>query len=226
MSLELIQINGNKIDLLNCDNPDLVIEHFNNPFSEAYTILNLINSGFFCDFFPSKEYRTIVDIGANIGLFSLFVKPICKYIFAFEPTPSHYNLLCTLTKGYPTILPFKRAVSLQSGKQKFSLDARNSTMNHLDENGSMTVEAFAFQYLEDYVSGGNIDFLKMDIEGYENVLCDKLDFNKFPKSIREMYLEVHGPNLNRNRNNWIGKLNKIGYITNTVNTDGVIARKL
>ena len=42
-----------------------------------------------------QDGDTVVDIGANIGLFSLFVMSRCKNpkIYAFEPAPVVYDLL-------------------------------------------------------------------------------------------------------------------------------------
>ncbi len=45
---------------------------------------------------------TIIDIGANIGLFTLFVNQFCKdpEVFSFEPSPVVYNLLKTNSELY------------------------------------------------------------------------------------------------------------------------------
>ena len=41
----------------------------------------------------SKEDLVMIDIGANVGLFTLFMSPICKKIYSVEPTPNHLKLL-------------------------------------------------------------------------------------------------------------------------------------
>jgi len=49
-----------------------------------------------------QDGDTVVDIGANIGLFSLFVMSHCKdaRIFAFEPAPMIYEILKTNCEAY------------------------------------------------------------------------------------------------------------------------------
>ncbi len=49
-----------------------------------------------------EDDSTVIDIGANIGLFSLFVMSRCKNptIYAFEPSPVVYDLLKANCAGY------------------------------------------------------------------------------------------------------------------------------
>lgn len=224
MQLELIQINGNKINLLDCENPELVQKHFDDSSSQAHVILKIINSGFY-GIFSKRGYSTVMDVGANIGLFSLFVQPVCKNIFAFEPTPSHFEILKILCKFYENIHPINFAIALESGKAKFHQDTINSTSNHLGDQGDIEVQTLALNEIHSLIPQ-KIDYMKMDIEGYENELRDGLDFEKFP-NIRSIYMEVHHPhNLSEQRNKWLDKLKEVGYFSSIVNTDGIIAHKV
>lgn len=224
MQLELIQINGNKINLLDCENPELIQKHFDDSSSQAHVILKIINSGFY-GIFSKKGYSTVMDVGANIGLFSLFVQPVCKLVFAFEPTPSHFEILKMLCKPFQNIHPINAALALESGKAKFSQDTINSTSNHLNNQGDIEVDTLGFNEIHSVIPL-QIDYMKMDIEGYENVLRDGLDFDDFP-NIRSIYMEIHHPsNLSEQRHKWLDKLKSIGYFPSIVNTDGIIAHKI
>lgn len=47
----------------------------------------------------NKQDLIFIDIGANIGLVSLYVLPICKKIIAYEPSPNHYSKLQFLSQN-------------------------------------------------------------------------------------------------------------------------------
>ena len=56
-----------------------IINHFNNPSNYADVVLNMFNTDrFYDEFFNGWDDLTILDIGGNIGLFSLYIQDKAK----------------------------------------------------------------------------------------------------------------------------------------------------
>lgn len=122
-----------------------------------------------------KEGDIVVDIGANIGYYTLMasslVGPSGK-VYAFEPDPINHSLLVKNIElnGFSNIVTEQKAVSDKNGKLKFYLNK--------DDVGAHTLYQPKFSCdvldvesirLDDYFSSKKIpiNFIKMDIEGAE-----------------------------------------------------------
>lgn len=126
-----------------------------------------------------QEGSVIIDIGANIGYFSLLgaskVGDIGK-VFAFEPEPNNYKLLVKNIKlnGYENVIPIEKAVSNENKSTKLFL-GKDSSMNSLiqgdNENttsDSVPVDTINLDtYFNDHPLKSKIKLIKMDIEGAE-----------------------------------------------------------
>ena len=83
---------------------------------------------------------TVIDIGANIGLFSLFVMSRCKdpAIYAFEPSPRVFDLLqanCAAYGNPARVHAFNRGVAEKEGHAQFTFYEHSSVFSsfHPDE---------------------------------------------------------------------------------------------
>jgi len=140
-----------------------------------------------------KEGNVFVDLGANIGYFSLLaaklVGPSGK-VFSFEPEPKNYSYLKKNIdlNGYKQISAFQKAVSDKNGKTVLYVcdyDSGHHTINKYDgvknyssgrstnerpiEIETMTLDGF-FEGRED-----SINVIKMDVEGAEYLALTGMD---------------------------------------------------
>jgi FkbM family methyltransferase len=116
----------------------------------------------------------VVDIGANIGYYALLAARAVGHggrVYAFEPTPRTYELLCqnVQANGFNNVVTVQKAVANRSGTARLYLDrnnAVNTLSSSLERRGSLEVEVVT---LEQYFAHSTvpIDVLKMDIEGSE-----------------------------------------------------------
>src|SRR4030065_750731 len=123
-----------------------------------------------------KKGMVVVDIGANIGYYTLLAAHLVGdegKVFAFEPDPYNYNLLCKNIEvnGYRNVIPVRKAVFSKSGETKLFLDKSNLGGHSLseanvDKGASITVEVTS---LDDYFKNKDceIDVIKMDVQGSE-----------------------------------------------------------
>ena len=170
----------------------------------------------------SKNSENIMDIGANIGWYSLNFNShaMVKTVHAFEPIPKTYNYLLKHIElnNAKKIVPNNFALSDSNGEVEFlwhdeELGA-SSMVNIRELNNTKKVKCHTMK-LDDYVEQKkiNVDFLKIDVEGSEllvlkgaiNVLKDSQ-----PIIFCEM-LRLHAKKFNFHPNETILLLDNYGY---------------
>lgn len=136
----------------------------------------------YCDI---KKDDVVVDIGANIGGFSIAVHDKCNHVYAVEPlfvTELRSNVELNNAKNI-TILPCGLGVGY------IDLEYKGKSKN---------VECFSLSDIK-YKVGGKIDFLKMDCEGGEwciepDELSDirriEMELHIFNKENKDMFLQI------------------------------------
>jgi FkbM family methyltransferase len=122
-----------------------------------------------------KKESIALDIGANIGYYSLLFATICKKVYAFEPERENYELLkrnIDLNHFGDRITTERKALSDHEGKLTLNLDRYNFgghsiiAPRHLE--GTETVSGVR---LDDYFKNKEKpDYIKIDVEGYEKTV--------------------------------------------------------
>ncbi len=122
-----------------------------------------------------KRGDVVVDIGANIGYYSLiFLKIIGEEgrVFSFEPDPYCFNLLKKNIEinHYNNAMLIQKAISNENGRAKLYISDSynaNQTIHDLhDDRRSIEIETIRLDdYFRDY--NKRIDFIKIDTEGSE-----------------------------------------------------------
>jgi len=145
----------------------------------------------------------IVDVGAHIGLFALYVTQFCKHgrIFCFEPDPENFKLLernLNLNQ-IPNVLIFNMAVSRTSSKiNLYKNDDESGHSIVLPSSNSIEVESIT---LDDFLHKFQIthcSLLKLDCEGAEYEIIEslsKVNFQIFQNIILEYHLLDSKPDL-------------------------------
>lgn len=121
---------------------------------------------------PLPPAATVVDIGANIGLFALYAASAQRAarVFAFEPFPASFALLerNAARNRLPAIVPVPLAVAGGAGVRQLHLQGRHGVHSLFGTAGAAVAvecvtlaEAFARCDIE------RCDFLKLDCEGAE-----------------------------------------------------------
>ena len=140
-----------------------------------------------------KENELFVDVGANVGHFTLIAAGICKAkVIAFEPIPatfSNLNKNVTSNNLGALVKTFNIGIGEKKGFLNFStnLDVMNAVALEHEPN----VIRIAVEKL-DYVLEDNFPvFLKIDVEGYEMfVLKGALDVLSNP-SLKVIIIELN-----------------------------------
>jgi FkbM family methyltransferase len=199
-----------------------IVDHFANPANYADVVLDMFNNDRFYDqFFKGWSDITVLDIGGNIGLFSLYVHDIAKVVYTLEPTTSHYAILQELTKNYPTICPINIALHNNDEDIPFYISNENSTMNStVNQYGTKTmVKGRTLNTIVNELGLTTVDFVKCDIEGSEMIALTHETISAVKDKVKVWSIEVHATDknlhpeisLNLNRDHIIKILEDNGY---------------
>lgn len=213
-----------------------IIEWFS--YSENCTdiILNQINDeNFYGPIFANRSNMTIVDFGANIGLFSLYAADSADKLYAVEPAPKTFSMLTKLTEGVPNIIRTESAISFSNEPVTFYMNENPTVNSLLDRNGQpTTIPGITMQSFFKRHNLTNVDFVKCDIEGSEiQVLTDEL-LDPIKDIVKFWFIEVHQTdvkeqpwpgNLSANRDRIQSIMRNAGYNTEQVINDQLFAWK-
>jgi FkbM family methyltransferase len=145
---------------------------------------------------PSSEKRKVlVDLGANIGLTSLWLtqKYGFQQVISVEPVPSNARLVRqNLESNGIQAEIIEAAVGPDDGTVYFEENAE-SNQGHVSKIGRAVRMISMISVMEKLSTGEMVDLLKIDIEGGEQALLTGGDLSWLGR-IREIIIEFH-PNL-------------------------------
>lgn len=138
---------------------------------------------------------TIIDIGAHIGIFSIYISKKTERIFAYEPISENFKMLIKnikLNNLEKKIHAYNFAVSDTNNNVKIYCSKFN-TAGHSIYGYSNKFETASSVTLKDIFDNNKItkcDLLKIDTEGFEYRILSVLPKDYF-KIIKRIYLENH-----------------------------------
>lgn len=168
-------------------------------------------ASFVSDLEPSD---TVVDVGANVGVFTVLAGDICDSVLAIEP---HYPTAerCSENVELNAIHADVRPIALGATDGETTLSIQNDAVGTqrptTTESGSMVVPQYRGDDLE------TPDVLKIDVEGAEHAVLDGYEETLQAKETRIIYVEAH------DKQDCIalkGRLESYGYTVELIHTDG------
>jgi FkbM family methyltransferase len=149
--------------------------------------------------FGIAETDVVVDIGSNIGAFTVYAAKKAEKgrVYSYEPHPGNFELLnknITLNKLRNT-KTFRTAISKTKGKTHLSIGDWSTGTHCITNNPkSKTIKVDSIRLKDVFTENklGSIDFLKMDCEGGEYEIF-KSTSKKYLKRIKKISLEFHPP---------------------------------
>lgn len=184
----------------------------------------------------NKENLIMLDVGANIGLFSLYAQDSAKQIICLEPTPVTLGILEKLTAGIDCIKIAPVALSDSDGEITFYINENPTINSVVNQAGTevrvqaRTIETVLREQALDWV-----DFVKCDIEGSEMLAITEATLDPVKDKIGSWYIEVHQTNgntgaswpgnLEDNRQQLLAVLRNAGYSAEPIIHDQIFAWK-
>jgi FkbM family methyltransferase len=169
-------------------------------------------------FVSQKKDPVIIDCGSNIGLSILFFKKLYPQaqITGFEADPETFKLLDKNIKSarLGLINLVNSAVSNKEGTLDFFSSGAGETDNNMfKQRDNSIVHTVPAVMLSDYIDS-EVDFLKIDIEGAENLLIENLAEKNKLVLIKELVMEYHHDMSNQTKSlaDMLRVLEKNGFV--------------
>lgn len=114
---------------------------------------------------------TLLDVGANIGYYSMYCAPYCKQVFAFEPDPRNLDALRSNATAAVNVEVVTAAASSAAGEMTFSL-GETSELSRLGgaahgEVGRVRVEVVTLDEFMGARPELRVAGIKTDTEGHD-----------------------------------------------------------
>ena len=165
------------------------------------------------------SYKTIVDIGANMGCFTIYAAQMCPEarICSYEPEENNFRVLSqniTVNSLQSRVTAHRYAIAGSSGQRSITIDASPlHTLLTTPEGGGLrqTVSCTTIREILAEQRFEVIDFMKMNCEGAEYEIlenCSPADFAR----ITNLRIEYHNfDKERRNGNSLVRLLRENGY---------------
>ena len=163
-------------------------------FPQGYSVLYDVQR-----FSQRKQLNVLFDIGANVGqtangLVQYFPK---SSIYCFEPVSATYNTLSQKFSKYSNVSCIQKGMGSVSGSASIILHD-NSELNTIVTNGprenqKIGEEIITIDTVDEFTENRNIthiDFLKMDVQGWEMEVLMGAEALLREKRVRFIYTEV------------------------------------
>jgi FkbM family methyltransferase len=142
-----------------------------------------------------KADMNILEAGANIGYYTLLeAKRTSGTIFAMEPDPRNIPLLednVKLNNFSDRVKVWPLAASDESGTKDFFLGKRTNVSSFVDKKDDATSTPVECIKLDDFPHRQEVDFIRMDVEGYECKVLDGMKAMIETNRPLQIFLELH-----------------------------------
>lgn len=141
-------------------------------------------------FHTCRQHPTIIDCGSNCGVSMVYFKSVYpeSRIIGIEPDPELFRILTdnVSSRGYEDITLVNKAIAASNREVTFYRQGADGsrTFPLASAKETITVETIPLDDLID----GDVDFLKIDIEGAETEAV--LAANKLP-NVAQLFIEYH-----------------------------------
>jgi FkbM family methyltransferase len=136
--------------------------------------------------FPIPSGSVVVDVGANVGVFSILAARTARVVYALEPSSSNFALLRDNTARTENIVALNLACARENGRAYLDIGSDPVSFSLAEQSPSAnreTVEVINLATLFDRYRVERCDFLKLDCEGCEfeiildsdRALIDRID---------------------------------------------------
>jgi FkbM family methyltransferase len=201
-------------------------------------VSDLFNTPTFNTVYPwllSKSYGTFIDIGAHIGTTTIHAAPFYKNLIAFEPCLDNFAILKknVSENNITNVKLYDKAVSDVCGFATFYMsESAHTGGNSLIKKANLTVSTEVETVTLDHVFSSElydypkIDFIKIDIEGYEPKAIRSCENTLRKQQARPIFKVEFNPNIwsqNEKDVHWLFEYLSINNYIPMLETSGFIS---
>ena len=166
----------------------------------GHQMVDIYHDRIFQTFLPLiKEGTLALDIGANIGLVSMFLSHAFERVISLDPSWEHFDALNRnlQVNKITNVKPIRKAIYIENREMSFGGPVDNKTMRSLHMStwpggkNSEVVEAITLDKLFEDEKIERVHFMKLDIEGTETEIFSSEGFQKVAPKIDTILYETH-----------------------------------
>lgn len=145
--------------------------------------------------FEIKSNDVVIDVGAHIGLFTMYASQSCKNgnIYSYEPVKENFDVLKEnmTINNLQNVKIFNSAVSNSDSKITLFMNDDESGHSMFSESAkNIIVNSTSLMKIFDDNNIEKCNFLKLDCEGAEYEIIEKLP-SKYFEMIEKIVIEYH-----------------------------------
>lgn len=166
-----------------------------------YIYKEIYFEGVYIDVLNQKKDMVIVDVGANIGVTVDHFRPHAKVVYAIEPSPENFAALKKNKEfnNWDNVVLCNYGLADKNGEMDFAQSPNNRTTNAIMNKAhnpdwfdkpfkvpTKTIDTF---FEENNIE--EVDFMKFDPEGSEELILYSEGFKKIAHKIKAIECEFH-----------------------------------
>lgn len=173
-----------------------------------YIYKEIYLEGVYIDIFNTRKDMVVIDVGANIGVVTQYMRDYAKVVYAIEPSSEHFEALKKNVEfnKWTNVVPINAAIAEKNGEMELSQNSNNRTMHSLNfgrqqvgewsvtqssDNVVEKVKVMDFETLFKENNIDKVDFIKFDVEGYEEPILMGESFKKVADKVQAVEVEFH-----------------------------------
>jgi len=165
----------------------------------------------------------IIDVGANIGIVTGYLRDYAKIVYAIEPSSENFEALKENKEfnKWDNVEIFNCAIGNIDGEMTLNKFDSNLTMYSLTTDYKQGGEIVKTMAMDTFFKENNIkevDFIKFDVEGAEDLILRSEGFKKVTNRIKAIEIEFHLPSWQELISYMIG----LGYKNKRISADAII----
>lgn len=169
--------------------------HFDKLFI-PYIYKEIYLEGVYLDVLNLRKDMVIVDVGANIGITVQYFKDYAKTVYAIEPSSEHFAALKRNKEfnNWDNVVLTNAALADKNGEMRLSHLESNRTCHSITNNYGADgewVRTLSIDSWFEEVGIDEVDFMKFDPEGAEELILYSEGFKRVAPKIKAIECEFH-----------------------------------
>jgi FkbM family methyltransferase len=188
-----------------------------------YIYKEIYLEGIYTDIFNVRKDMVIMDVGANIGCVTQYMREYAKVIYALEPSKEHFEALSKNIEynKWDNVKAYNMALADKDGEMALHTNSNNRTCHSLTldyKQGEEMVKTVRFDtFLKDNKIE-QIDFCKFDVEGAEDMILYHDSFTSIAPKVKQIMVEFHHPTWQK----LVEHLIRLGYEARRYNSSAIV----
>lgn len=164
-----------------------------------YIYKEIYFDGVYTDILNAQKDMVIVDVGANVGIVTDFMRKCAKKIYSIEPATANYEALVKNKEfnKWDNVETFKLAIADKDDEMVLYHNNHNSTSHSLTidfQQGGEVVKTMRMDTFFKENKIDQVDFMKFDVEGAEDIILRSDGFKAVAGKIKSIMIEFHHAN--------------------------------